>query len=401
MDERLDAYARLLIGTALNLQPGQELLIDAQIGQTPLVRALTEAGYAAGARYVDVQYVDRWTHRALVDGAPDETIGWTPPWMLARLERAVEMGSPTIAISADSAADVFAGVDQERLAKARYEQLDEVWMKAVLDRRIPWTYVGYPTEAWAREVFGEPDLERLWDVFSQAMRLDQPDPVAAWNARLAELEARADALTERGFEALRYRGPGTELDVGLIDGGSWHGGGAETRGGHRHAPNLPTEEVFTSPHRLKADGVVAASMPFSLYGTMVEGLVLTLKGGEVVEARAGAGEAVVRTVLDTDDGARRLGEVALVDRGSRVAETGVLFRNTLFDENAASHIAWGSGFTEVLGEEPPEDYVAHGVNDSRTHVDFMVGRDELEIAGIEPGGAVVPVLSGGIWQLPG
>jgi aminopeptidase len=400
VEDRLDAYARLLIDTGLGLQPGQELLIDAQLGQTPLVRALTAAGYAAGARFVDVHYVDRWTRRALVDGAPDETIGWTPPWLQARLERAVELGSAVIGISGDSASDVFAGADPERLAKARYDDLDEVWMRAVLERRFPWTYVGFPTEAWAREVLGEPDVERLWDAFAHALRLDTPDPARAWRERLEELEARARMLTARGFAALRYRGPGTELELGLIEGGEWLGGGATTATGHRHAPNLPTEEVFTSPHRLRAEGTIRASMPFSLYGTMVEGLVLTLRGGEVVEARADAGEEVVRTVLATDDGARRLGEVALVDAGSRVAQTGVLFRNTLFDENAASHIAWGSGFIEALGDDPPDDYEAHGVNDSRAHVDFMVGSDELEIAGVEPGGAVVPILTGGAWQLP-
>jgi aminopeptidase len=400
VDERLQGYAGLLIGTGVGLQPGQELLIDAQIGHEPLVRALAEAAYAAGARHVDVHYNDRWVKRALITGAPDEVLNWTPPWMMTRFERAIERGSAFIGISGESGADVFAGVDEERLARARPDELDELWMRAVTERRLPWAAVGYPTERWARDVFGEPDVERLWTAFSQALRLDEPDPAAAWRARLQALEARAAALGERGFSALRYRGPGTDLEVGLIDGAAWLGGGGRTAAGHWHAPNLPTEEVFTSPHRLRADGVITASMPFSLYGTMIEALELRLTGGEVVEAKAAAGETVVRTVLATDPGARRLGEVALVDAGSRVAGTGVLFRNTLFDENAASHIAWGSGFPEVLGEPPPADHEALGVNDSRAHVDFMVGSDELEISGVEPGGAVVPILAGGAWQLP-
>jgi aminopeptidase len=400
VDERLDGYAGLLIGTAVGLRPGQELLIDAQIGQEPLVRALAERAYAAGARYVDVQFGDRWVKRAFVAGAPDDALNWTPPWMLTRFERAIELGSPVIGISGDSGADVFAGVDEQRLARARPDELDQLWMRAVLERRLPWAAVAYPTERWATEVFGEPDVERLWTAFAHALRLDQADSAAAWRERLHALEARAAALGERGFSALRYRGPGTDLEVGLIEGATWLGGGGRTADGQWHAPNLPTEEVFTSPHCRRADGVVRASMPFSLYGTMVEGLELRLAGGEIVEAKARAGETVVRTVLATDDGARYLGELALVDDGSRVADTGVLFRNTLFDENAASHIAWGSGFPEVLGEPPPADHEAHGINDSRTHVDFMIGSDELEISGVEPGGAVVGILSGGAWQLP-
>jgi aminopeptidase len=400
VDERLQRYAELLIGTGVGLQPGQELLIDAQLGHEPLVRALAEAAYAAGARHVDVQYNDRWVKRALVTGAPEDVLTWTPPWMMTRFERAIERGSAVIGISGESGADVFAGVDEERLAHARPDELDELWMRAVTERRLPWAAVGYPTERWAQEVFGEPDVERLWTAFSRALRLDEPDPAAAWRSRLQALEARAAALGERRFTALRYRGPGTELEVGLIDGAGWLGGGGRTASGHWHAPNLPTEEVFTSPHRLRADGVVSASMPFSLYGTMIESLELRFAGGEVVDVKAAAGETVVRTVLATDPGARRLGEVALVDAGSRVAGTGVLFRNTLFDENAASHIAWGSGFPEVLGEPPPADHEAHGVNDSRTHVDFMIGSDELEISGVEPRGAVVPILAGGAWQLP-
>jgi aminopeptidase len=400
VDERLEAFAGLVIGTGVGLRPGQELLIDAQIGHEPFVRALTEQAYAAGARYVDVQYLDRWVKRAFVAGAPDDVLTWTPPWTLTRMERAVELGSAIVGVFSDSGADVFAGLDEKRLGRARPDELDELWMRAVLDRRVAWAVVGYPTERWAREVFGAPDLDRLWTVFSQALRLDQADPAAAWRERLQALETRAAALSARGFRALRYRGPGTELEVGLIDGARWLGGGGRTADGHRHAPNLPTEEVFTSPHRERANGVVRASMPFSLYGTMIEGLELRLAGGEIVEAKASAGETVVCTVLSTDGGARYLGELALVDDGSRVAHTGVLFRNTLFDENAASHIAWGSGFPEVLGDPPPTDHEEHGVNDSRTHVDFMVGSDELEISGVEPGGAVVPILSGGAWQLP-
>jgi len=395
----IEDYARLVVRVGVAVREGQDVLVSGLIEQAPFLRAIAEEAYRAGARHVDVDYGDPWIRRALVAEGRDESLGWSPPWMVARMEQAAENGAAVIHVSGGSNADVYEGLDLSRLARARMPEVEKAWLKAATDRAVAWTIVAFPTERWATEILGEPDVDRLWRAVAHVMRLDEADPAAAWSARLDELEARAAALTARGFDAIRYRGPGTELEVGLIDGAAWLGGGGRTADGHWHAPNLPTEEVFTSPHRDGADGVVRASMPFSLYGTMIDGLELRLAGGEIVEANARAGETVVRTVLATDDGARYLGELALVDDGSRVADTGVLFRNTLFDENAASHIAWGSGFPEVLGDPPPADHQAHGVNDSRTHVDFMVGSDELEISGVEPGGAVVPILAGGAWQL--
>jgi len=217
--------------------------------------------------------------------------------------------------------------------------------------------------------------------------------------RLDELDARARALTERGLRAVRYRGPGTELEVGLIEGARWIAGREETKGGRGFVANLPTEEVFTTPHRLRAEGTVRSSMPLSLRGKVIEGLEMRFADGEIVEARADRGEDVLHAEIATDDGARRLGEIALVDDSSRVGETGVVFRNTLFDENAASHIAFGSGIgwaVDHLDGDSPEEL---GVNDSATHVDFMVGSPELEIDGVEAGGATVALLREGRWQL--
>jgi aminopeptidase len=396
---RLAAYARLLVRAGVNLGEGQDLLVDAQLEHAPLARAIAEEAYAAGARYVDVSYGDRWVHRAFVATADDDLLGWTPPWKLRRLERAIDDGAAVIGVSADSGADVFAGIDESRLARSRFRDLDRLWLDAVMTRKLAWTLVAYPTERWAREALGEPDVEALWTAVAHALRLDEPDPAQAWQQRLAELEARAQALTDRGFTALRYRGPGTDLEVGLIEGARWLAGRERTVHGRVHAPNLPTEEVFTAPHRLRAEGTVRSTMPLALHGTLVEGLELRFAGGEIVEARARSGEAAVRTDLALDDGAKRLGEVALVDASSRVGDAGVIFRNTLYDENAAAHIAWGSAIPWALDHLPVDEHAAAGLNESATHVDFMVGAPEVEIDGVEPGGAAVPILRDGAWQL--
>jgi aminopeptidase len=398
-DDRVRAYARLLVHAGVNLNEGQELLINGQIEHAPLVRAIAEEAYAAGARFVDVSYSDRRVHRALVAGAGDEVIGWTPPWMVERIRRAAEVGAAVIGISADSGADIFEGLDEGRLARARFRDFDRAWMDGVMGRRVAWTLVAYPTESWAREALGEPDVDALWDAVGHALRLDEPDPAAAWQARLEELEARARALTERRFVALRYRGPGTDLEIGLIEGGRWLAARERTVNGQVHAPNLPTEEVFTSPHRLRAEGTVRATMPLALHGTLVEDLELRLSGGEIVEARASRGEQAVRTDLALDDGARRLGEVALVDASSRVGDAGLVFRNTLFDENAAAHIAWGRAIPWALDHVPADEQAAAGLNESATHIDFMVGSPDVEIDGVEAGGGTVPLLRDGAWQL--
>jgi aminopeptidase len=398
----LSAYAQLVVRAGVNLDAGQELLIEAQIDHAPLVRAIAEEAYAAGARFVDVRYSDPYIRRALATAGPDDSLGWTPPWLVSRLERAAEKGAAVVGISDSSYSDVFAGVDGQRLGAARMRDFERTWLRVVTEGEVAWSLIAFPTERWAREALGEPDVDRLWEAVAHALRLREADPAAAWEARLDELDARATLMTERGFSAVRYRGPGTELEVGLIEGARWIAGRETTKGGREFVANLPTEEVFTTPHRMRAEGTVSSSLPLSLRGKVIEGLELRFAGGEIVEARADRGEDVLQAELATDDGARRLGEIALVDESSRVGETGVVFRNTLFDENAASHIAFGSGIgwaVDHLDDDRSEEEL--GVNESATHVDFMVGSPDLEIDGIAAGGEAVPLLRGGRWQLKG
>jgi aminopeptidase len=399
VNPRLESYARLAVRTGANVQPGQTLLVEADLEHAPLVRAIAAEAYAAGAPYVDVNYRDPWLRRALVDGGPDESLDHTPAWMTERVTQAAAQGAALIGISGGSDQDVFDGLDLARVGRARHADAERAWLKAVMEREVAWLLIGCPTERWATEALGEPDTERLWDAIAHVLRLDEPDPAAAWETRLNELDERARMLDEHSFSGLRYRGPGTDLSVSLIEGARWMAGRDQTRSGQRHVANLPTEEVFTSPHRDSAEGTVRSSMPLALRGGVVEGLELTFSGGVATDIRADRGADLVRADMDIDDGGRRIGEVALVDVSSRVRETGVTFRNTLFDENAAAHIAWGDGISWVLGDRSVEEAHAAGMNGSDTHTDFMIGCPELEIDGIAPGGAAVPILRDGRWVL--
>ena len=398
-DLRLQRYARLVVGAGVNLREGQPLLVQAELTHAPLVRAITEDAYAHGASFVDVLYTDPWVHRAFVAGASDEAIDSTPPWQMRRLEDAISGRAATVRIVGAANARIFEGLDPTRLAESRMPQLRKRYLEALTDFELSWTIVAYPDEEWASEALGEPDVERLWQALELALRLDQDDPAAAWHARSDELLARCEILNERGFDALRYRGPGTELEIGLIPGAKFLGGRAKTRYGQEHIANIPTEEVFTSPDRTRADGTVRSTKPLALGGGVIEGLEITFSGGEITEVRAESGAEIVRAEIATDENAKHLGEVALVDRSSRVEAAGLVFFNTLFDENAVSHIAYGAGFAGAV-EHLPDGAPERGlINDAKVHTDFMVGGAEVEIDGVAADGTAIPLLYGGEWQI--
>lgn len=399
MNSRLEKYAQLVVRTGVNLQPGQTLLVEAQLEHADLVRAIAAEAYSAGAGYVDVLYRDPWVRRALIAGAPDETLEFTPGWMTDRVARAAAEGAAVIGISSGSHQEIYAGLDLARVGRARHADAERAWLKAVSDRDFAWCLIACPSEAWAREALGEPDVERLWEAVGHAMRLDTDDPAAAWAARLDELDARTRMLDARAFKGLRYRGPGTDFSIDLIPQARWMAGRDTTRHGQSHVANMPTEEVFTSPHRDSANGTLRSSLPLALRGGIVEGLQLTFENGVCVDIQADEGADLVRADMDVDEGGRRVGEIALVDRSSRVGETGVVFNNTLFDENAAAHVAWGDGISWVLGEASVEEAHAAGMNQSETHTDFMIGCPELEVDGVTADGEFVPILRDAGWVL--
>ena len=399
-DERLESYARLAVQVGLNLQAGQTLGINALIEHAPLVRAITREAYKAGARYVDVLYTDQHVRRSHIAAAPDDRLGYSPPWLVERLRELGRVGGALCAISGNPEPELFADLDGERVGRARMKEVAEASLE-LTDGLCNWTIVAYPNEGWARTVLGEPDVERLWDAVAQAVRLDRPDPVAAWREHIARLQQRAASLNDRRFDHLRYRGPGTDLTIGLHPESEWQAA-LDVSNGIEHVANMPTEEVFTTPDWRRTEGTVRSTLPLQIQGNIVRGLEVRFEGGRAVEVKAGSGEDVMRTHVATDDGAARLGEVALVDGHSAVGDTGLVFYDTLFDENASSHIALGAAIVQAVPwahELPPDERVERGVNHSSIHTDFMIGSNELEVDGVTKDGEAVPILRSGDWQL--
>jgi aminopeptidase len=399
-DDRLETYARLAVQVGLNLQPGQTLGINALIEHAPLARAIAREAYAAGARYVDVVYTDQHVRRAHIAQAADDQLGYSPPWLVARLRELGETGGALVAITGNPEPELYADLDGERVGKARMRELAEESLK-LTDGLCNWTIVAYPNEGWAQTVLGEPDVERLWQAVATTVRLDEPDPVAAWQEHIARLQQRAESLNERRFDHLRYRGPATDLTIGLHPDSQWQAALDESRG-IKHVANMPTEEVFTTPDARRVDGTVRSTLPLQIQGNIIRGLEVRFEGGRAVEIRAESGEEVMRTHAATDDGAARLGEVALVDGHSRVGQTGLVFYDTLFDENASSHIALGASIVQAVpgaSEQTPEERHARGVNTSSIHTDFMIGSNELEIDGVAADGEAVPIIRNGDWLL--
>ena len=398
-------YAELTIRVGVNLQPDQVLAIDTLVENAAFARELADAAYRAGARYVDVNYTDQHVRHAMVELAEDETLTYTPPYLLERFKELAAKKGAYIWVTGDPEPNLFKDLPAERSGKARMMELAELALKHINERAIAWAIVAYPNEGWADSLFGEPDVDKLWDNVAKATRLYEDDPVQSWWAHVKELSTRAETLNERRFDSLHYSGPGTDLTVGLHEDGVWRCADFETAWGQRHVPNLPTEEVFVSPDYRRTEGHITSTRPLQLpnEGVTVEGLRVRFEDGKIVDVEASANGEVIEAQLRIDDRAGYLGEVALVDRSSAVGKTEMTFGNTLFDENATAHIAYGAGFGFTRGSLGPapsnEELDAAGVNVSKVHTDFMIGGPEVEIVGVSPAGERVPIIRDNTWQL--
>ena len=404
-EKNLDRLAEVAVRVGLGIAPGQELVMTAMLDAVPLARLITQHAYKAGASVVTSLLADEQSALARFRYGSDASFDAAPAWLYEGMAAAYRSGAARLAI---------AGNDPSLLSKEDPEKVSRVnratskayrpALELIARHEINWTICACATPAWAAAVF--PDLPqdealaRLWQAIFAASRADQPDPVAAWKAHDTNLHARADRLNEKRFAALHFRGPGTDLRVGLSDGHLWLGGGTTARNGRYCIPNMPTEEVFTTPHKDRTEGHVTSTKPLSYQGTMIEEISVRFEAGKIVEAHAARGNQVLQRMIETDEGARKLGEVALVPHSSPIASSGLLFMNTLFDENAACHIALGQAYSTCLKDgdtQTPEQLAARGANSSLIHVDWMIGSNRIDVDGVSAAGNSEPVMRAGEW----
>lgn len=393
----LERFADLVVRFGANVQPGQIVSIGTEIGKEDVTRALVASAYRHGARFVDASYFDPHSKRARVLHADPDTLDWVPPWYGQRMLALGNEHAARIGLTGPVEPELFDDLDPALVGRDQLPFVREIG-QVVNERSTNWTAAPAPTAGWASLVHPELEpreaLERLWRDILHVCRLDEPDPVAAWEARMDVLDNAAARLGDRRFDALHFEGPGTDLRVGLLPSSSWISARFSTASGLRHQANLPSEEIFATPDPARTEGVVRGTKPLVAAGATIEGLEVEFAGGRVTRIDAERGAGTLRSLAERDEGAARLGEVALVDRDGRIGAIGRPFYDTLLDENAASHIALGSAYAFAV-----DDSDAERINRSAIHVDFMIGSDDVDVTGLTEAGERVPVLRGGAWQL--
>jgi aminopeptidase len=394
--------AELAVRVGAKVQPGQDVFV---IGWDPvqveLVREVAESSYAAGARYVSAVYWDGTIKASRLRHAPEDSLSFVPDWFRRIWLEAVERRAAVISIFGDPDPGVFDGIDPRRVGRDLMPIVPET-LELIASGEVNWTIVPGPSEGWARRLFGEPDVARLWELLAPILRLDEADPVAAWDAHIRRLRERAEAVNERGFDSVHFEGPGTALTVGILPGACWLAGVMPTNWGVEAVVNMPTEEIFTTPDRQRVQGSVRMTRPVLMTnGAVVDGLTLTFSDGRVVEVEAERNAEAIKAQMAHDDGAARLGEVALVDSSSPVGRTGMIFGDILLDENATSHIAWGRAYEATRPGLPDEaaERERLGFNLSAVHQDAMIGGPDVSVHGIERGGARIPLIENDAWVL--
>ncbi|MFN8222234.1 MAG: aminopeptidase [Gaiellales bacterium] len=390
--------ADLIVGCGANVQPGQIVHVSTYLGNEDLTREVTRAAYQRGASWVDVLSTDLYVKRERLLHAAEDTLDFVPPWLIDRLDWLADERGARISLAGLSQPEALDGVDPTRAGRDMLPYVPN--LGTVINRNTTlWCVAPCPTPAWARVVYPElPEEEafdRLWDAIAHMCRLDEPDPTTAWKERSDALKAVAARLTERRFDAIRLHGPGTDVTVGLLPSSAWNAGAHTRDDGLSYMANIPTEEIFTSPDPLRVDGHVTSTRPLEVYGAKIDGIRVEFAGGRAVRIDADTGAEMLRGYAATDDGASRLGELALVDGEGRVGPLETTFHVTLLDENSASHIALGSAYE--TGIETDEDKAR--LNKSKIHIDFMIGSPELDVDGLTKTGETVPLLRNGSWQI--
>ncbi len=402
---KLERLAEIAVKVGVRLEPGQDLFMTAPVAALPLARKIAEQAYKAGGGLVTPILSDEEIALAQFRFAPDASFDKAPGWLYEGVAKALDANTARLAIVGE---DPMLLASQDPAKAARANKANSIAYRPALERitgfDINWNIVAYPTLSWAKRVFpnDEDDVAvgKLAEAIFAASRVDEPDPIAAWAAHNSALRRRTEQLNGKRFHALHYSGPGTDLTIGLADGHEWEGGAATAKNGVAFNPNIPTEEVFTTPHAGRVEGHVVSTKPLSYQGSLIDGIAVRFEAGRIVEAKAARGEDVLMKVLDADEGARRLGEVALVPNSSPISKSGLTFFNTLFDENAACHIAIGQCYSECFvdgAKLTPDEIAARGGNKSIIHIDWMIGSDRIDIDGLDANGARTPIFRQGEW----